>query len=334
MSVNPAQPINIDDIRAAQKTLDAEINGLSALRDSLGADFVQAVTTIQTMKDKGRGRLIVSGIGKSGHVARKITATMASTGTPSYFIHPAEASHGDLGMISEHDVVLLLSNSGENAELTDMIAYTRRFSIPLIALTSNPDGALARHATIPLVMPKMPEACPNGLAPTTSTTMMMAYGDELAVALLSRMNLTPEQFKVFHPGGKLGQKLRKVSEVMVKGTDLPIVTLGTTMDAALITLSEKNMGAVIVVDQNQTLKGIITDGDLKRHMNADLLTKTVETIMTANPRTILPEQLAVEAIDVMVTQPKTPITSLIVCDEAQKVQGLIRMQDLLKLGIV
>lgn len=322
------------DIDVAHNALDLEIKGLQALRDSLGQDFLKAIDIIQNMKDDGRGRLIVSGIGKSGHVARKITATMASTGTPSYFIHPAEASHGDLGMISEHDVVLLLSNSGENAELTDMIAYTRRFSIPLIALTSNPEGALAKHASVALVMPKMAEACPNGLAPTTSTTMMIAYGDALAIALLQRMNLTPDQFRVFHPGGKLGQKLRKVSDVMVKGADVPFVNMGTTMDQALIALSEKNLGSVIIIDEQKNLKGIITDGDLKRHMRPDLLSQKVDDIMSKSPRFIFEDQLAVEAVDIMIKKPTTPITSLVVCDQSQKVVGLLRLQDLLKLGIV
>ena len=323
-----------NDIAVAQNALDLEIKGLNALKESLSHDFLKALDTIQKMKDDGRGRLIISGIGKSGHVARKIAATMASTGTPSYFIHPAEASHGDLGMISEHDVVLLLSNSGENAELTDMIAYTRRFSIPLIALTSNPEGALAKHATVALVMPKMAEACPNGLAPTTSTTMMIAYGDALAVALLQRMNLTPDQFRVFHPGGKLGQKLRLVIDVMVKGNDVPFVKSGATMDQALITLSEKNMGSVIIVDDAHNLKGIITDGDLKRHMRPDLLSQRVDDVMTKSPRFIVQDKLAVEAVDIMIKQPKTPITSLVVCDAAGMVTGLLRIQDLLKLGIV
>jgi arabinose-5-phosphate isomerase len=323
-----------NDIAVAQNALDLEIKGLSALKDSLGHDFLTAIDAIQKMKDDGRGRLIVSGIGKSGHVARKIAATLASTGTPSYYIHPAEASHGDLGMISEHDVVLLLSNSGENAELTDMIAYARRFSIPLIALTSNENGALAKHSNIALVMPKMAEACPNGLAPTTSTTMMMAYGDALAIALLQRMNLTPDQFRVFHPGGKLGQKLRRVIDVMVKGDEVPFVKLGVTMDQALITLSEKNMGSVIIVDDAHHLKGIITDGDLKRHMRPDLLSQKVDDVMTKSPRFIVEDKLAVEAVDIMIKQPKTPITSLVVCNEAGKATGLLRIQDLLKLGIV
>jgi arabinose-5-phosphate isomerase len=335
MSAEAIKPIHKkSDIELARQTLQIEIEGLIALQQWLDETFLLAVDTIQLMKDKNKGRLILSGIGKSGHVARKIAATMASTGTPSYFIHPAEASHGDLGMISEQDVILLFSNSGENAELTDMIMYAKRFSIPLIAITSNPEGALAKHATIALVMPKMPEACPNGLAPTTSTTMMLALGDALSVSLLHRMNLTPEQFKIFHPGGKLGQKLKLVSDVMIKGNDLPIVKLGTMMSEALITLSEKNMGAVIVVNDDLILQGIITDGDLKRHMNPDLLSCTVEAIMTKHPKTITPEKLAIEAVDIMVKQGATPITSLIVADEIGQAVGLLRIQDLLKLGIV
>lgn len=322
------------DLDSARRTLSTEINGLRSLSDSLDDNFVQAINTIQDMKDKGRGRLIVAGIGKSGHVARKISATLASTATPSYYIHPGEASHGDLGMITEDDVVILLSFSGTNAELTDMIAYTRRFHIPLIAMTGNAGSPLAQHADFVLLLPRAPEACPNGLAPTTSTTMMMALGDAIAIALLERMGLTPEQFRVWHPGGKLGQKLKKVSDLMVSGNDLPLVTPQTTMDKALIVLSEKNLGSLIVCDNDKTLLGIITDGDLKRHMAPDLLTRRVHDIMSGNPRTIDANSLAAEALDFMLNAPNGPITSLIVTDNQNHAVGLVRIQELLKAGLV
>lgn len=323
----------IDDLASARRTLSTEIEGLKALSASLNGLFIKTVDIIQTMKDKGRGRLIVAGIGKSGHIARKISATLASTATPSYYIHPGEASHGDLGMITEDDVLIMLSYSGTNAELTDMMLYAKRFHIPLIAITGNPDSPLAQHSDIALILPKIPEACPNGLAPTTSTTMMLGLGDALAIALLERMGLTAEEFRVWHPGGKLGAKLRKVSDLMVKGDDLPLVQPDTTMDRAIITLSEKNLGSVIVVDENRLLLGIVTDGDLKRHMAPDLLSRKVQDIMTSNPRTISPHILAAEALDIMLTSAKSPITSLIIADENKQVVGLIRIQELLKAGI-
>jgi arabinose-5-phosphate isomerase len=277
--------------------------------------------------------LIVAGIGKSGHVARKIAATLASTGTPSYFVHPGEASHGDMGMITGKDVVLMLSKSGENTELSDLIHYTRRFDITLIAMTSAPESTLAKYADLVLLLPNVPEACPNGLAPTTSTTMMLALGDALAVVLLELMGLTSEQFKVFHPGGKLGQRLLKVSDLMVSGENLPIVAQNCKMDQAILTLTEKNLGAVLVFDENKEMLGIITDGDLKRHMASDLLQKSVTEIMTASPKSIAADALAVEALDIMTKQPGSYITSLIVSDEKNRVCGMIRLQDCLQAGI-
>lgn len=323
------------DIEHAVRVLRAEADALNLMADSVGDSFALAVDAIHKMKrtEQGSGRLIVAGIGKSGHVARKIAATLASTGTPSYYVHPGEASHGDMGMITGRDVVLMLSNSGENAELSDLIHYTRRFDITLIALTGNPDSTLAKYADIKLVYPKVPEACPNGLAPTTSTTMMIAMGDALAVALLERMGLTPEQYKVFHPGGKLGQRLMKVSELMVKGADLPLVPQDSLMDAALIALTEKNLGIALVVDKNGALLGIITDGDLKRHMAPDLLSKRVVSIMTSNPKTIRPDALGVEALDIMTKEAGRYITTLVVMDEAGALQGIIRLQDCLKAGL-
>ena len=317
----------------AKQVLQTEIEGLQALQDSIGAAFDEAIDAIHKMKATGRGRLIVAGIGKSGHVCRKMAATMASTGTPAYFVHPGEASHGDMGMITGDDIVLMLSNSGENAELSDLIHYTRRYEIPLIAMTSTPESTLATHADTVLLLPKAPEACPNGLAPTTSTTMMIAYGDAIAVSLLHRMGLTPEEYKVFHPGGKLGQRLMSVAELMVAYDDLPLVNETATMDQAILTLSEKNLGAVIVTDKNGNLSGIITDGDLKRHMSADLLSKAVTNIMSTNPQSITSTSLAVEAVNAMTKQPGKYISSLMVIDDGT-LKGMIRLQDCIQAGLL
>lgn len=322
-----------DDIDVARRTIKTEREGLEALEQSIGEPFARAVALIDTMRKTRGNRLIVAGIGKSGHVAKKIVATLASTGTPSHFVHPGEASHGDLGMVMEGDVVLMLSNSGENPELSDLIHYTRRFDIPLVAMTSNKDSALARHADIVLQLPKMPEACPNGMAPTTSTTMMMALGDALAVALLERIGLTREQFGVFHPGGKLGQKLVTVSEIMHKGDGLPVINDRATMDQAILALSEKNLGCVLVVDPSGNLQGIVTDGDLKRHMAPDLLQKPVTDIMSQSPKTIAENALAVEALNIMTKTPGEYLTSLIAVDDNGKMAGLIRLQDCLQRGI-
>ncbi|MCE7886776.1 MAG: KpsF/GutQ family sugar-phosphate isomerase [Alphaproteobacteria bacterium PRO2] len=325
---------NSPDIAAARRVLETEIDGLQKLAASIDDNFTAAVTAIHAMKDGlHAGRLIVAGIGKSGHVARKIAATLASTGTPAYYIHPGEASHGDLGMITDKDVVLMLSNSGENPELSDLIHYTRRYGLTLIAITSNEASTLAKHSDILLQLPKAPEACPNGLAPTTSTTMMLALGDALAVALLDRMGLTREQYKVFHPGGKLGRKLMKVSELMVKLDDMPLVNETAKMDEAILVLTGKNLGAAVVVDKNKKLKGIITDGDLKRHMSDDLLKKPVTDIMTTSPKSIGPDALAAEALDMMTKEKGRYLTSLLVMDSG-KLVGMIRLQDCLQAGIV
>lgn len=321
------------DIESARRTLQTEADGITALVSSIDENFAAAVEAIDAMKRARTGRFIVAGIGKSGHVCKKLVATLASTGTPSHFVHPNEASHGDLGMVMEGDVVLMLSNSGNNPELNDMIAYTRRFGITLIGMTSNPDSALATRCDIPLVMPKMPEACPNGMAPTTSTTMMMAYGDAIAVALLERMGLTKEQFGVFHPGGKLGKKLLTVAEVMHKRDALPFVNEGTTMDTAILALTETNLGCALILDAGNNLMGIITDGDLKRHMAPDLLQKPVTAIMTKNPKSIQQSALAVEAMKVMTQTPGQYLTSLIVTDDKGTLSGLIRLQDCLQQGI-
>lgn len=324
---------NDKDIKSAVRVLTKEGDALRALAETIDGSFSQSVEAIDAMKscDSKSGRLIVAGIGKSGHVARKIAATMASTGTPSYFVHPGEASHGDMGMITDKDVVLMLSNSGENAELSDLIHYTRRYGITLIAMTSNDKSTLAKHSDFCLLLPAVGEVCPNGLAPTTSTTMMIALGDALAVALLERMGLTPEQYKVFHPGGKLGQRLMSVADIMVSGDDLPVIDIGARMDAALLALSDKNLGCVLVFDGDD-LAGIVTDGDLKRHMSPDLLQKPVAEIMSVEPKSIEKEALAVRAVDVMTKMPGQYLTSLIVFD-GDKACGLIRLQDCLQAGV-
>lgn len=321
------------DIETAKQTLDIEIAGLQALKDIIDTRFISAVDTIQTMKDGQKGRLIITGMGKSGHIGQKMAATFASTGTPSYFVHPAEASHGDLGMVTDQDVVIAISNSGGAPELGDIIAYTRRFSIPLIAITSKADSNLGKYADICLLLPKAAEACPNGLAPTTSTTMTIAMGDCLAMALLARQGLTSNDFKVWHPGGKIGAKLMPVSELMDSLADLPFVTPTDTMDHVIVVLAEKNMGCVIVSTDNQSAMGIITDGDLKRHMGADFLTKQAATIMTDNPKTIAETTLAGEAIDIMLRGYGTPITSLLVTNDNGDISGMLRLQTLLAAGV-
>jgi arabinose-5-phosphate isomerase len=322
------------DLSSAKKTIQAEIDGLQKLVDSIDNNFAKAVETIQSMKDSGKGRLIITGMGKSGHIGMKLAATFASTGTPCSFVHPGEASHGDLGMITNSDVVIAISNSGEAPELSDIIAYTRRFSIPLIAITSNADSSLGKHSDINLLLPKSPEACPNGLAPTTSTTMTLAMGDAVAIALLERMGLTSDQFKIFHPGGKLGKKLLPISELMDKGDDLPFVSPTDTMDNVLITMTETNKGCVIVSADQKTVLGIITDGDLKRHMGPELLTREAQIVMTQNPKTIPDTTLAVEAVDIMLNKYKQPITSLIAVNDAGDMTGMIRLQALLIAGVV
>ena len=322
------------DIQSAKNTIQAEINGLSQLASGIDNNFAKAIETIQTMKDAHNGRLIITGMGKSGHVGMKLAATFASTGTPASFVHPGEASHGDLGMITDNDVVMAISNSGEAPELSDIIAYTRRFSIPLIGITSNAQSTLGKHSDIILLLPKAAEACPNGLAPTTSTTMTMAIGDAVAIALLERMGMTSDDFKIFHPGGKLGKKLLPISDLMDKGDELPFVKPTDTMDSVLITLTETNKGCVIVSNDNHTALGLITDGDLKRHMAADLLTKQAQAVMTDNPKTIADTTLAVEAVEIMLNKYGQPITSLLAVDANGDLTGLIRMQTLLAAGVV
>jgi arabinose-5-phosphate isomerase len=311
--------------------LETEAAGLAALAASLDGAFSAAVERLAAIE----GRVVVSGMGKSGHIARKIAATLASTGTPALFVHPAEASHGDLGMIVAGDAVLLLSNSGETPELADLIAHCRRFALPLIAITAEPASTLAKQADTVLLLPKMQEACPMGLAPTTSTTMQLALGDALAVALLRRRGFTAADFRQFHPGGKLGARLKRVAELMHTGEAVPLVSPETRMDDALLVMTEKRFGCVGVIDGAGRLIGIITDGDLRRAMGADLLTRRAGEIMTAPPRTIAPSALAAEALHQMSGR-APPITTLFVVDPEAgdgRPLGILHIHDLLRAGV-
>lgn len=310
----------------ARRVIRTEADALLLLEAGLTDDFDRAVDLLLA----ATGRVIVSGMGKSGHIARKIAATFASTGTPAHFVHPAEASHGDLGMMAQGDVALVLSNSGETPELADVIAYTRRFGIPMIGVASRPDSTLLRQSDVALVLPQATEACGTGIVPTSSTTMTLALGDALAVALMEHRSFTPEHFRAFHPGGKLGARLSKVRDLMHKGDALPTVTGDTAMSDALIEISQKGFG-VVGVTENGALVGIITDGDLRRHM-AGLLDKTAAQVMTANPTTIAPDALAEAAVAVM-NQRK--ITCLFVAepDGAKQAQGLLHIHDCLRVGL-
>lgn len=315
-------------VASALRTLETEREGLTILMDAigngLGALFTAAVETIAAAK----GRVIVTGMGKSGHIGRKIVATLASTGTPAHYVHPAEASHGDLGMVQPEDVIVALSWSGETAELADIIGYSRRFRVPLIAFTSNAESTLGRAADICLALPKAKEACPNGLAPTTSTTIQLALGDALAIALLEKRGFTAEHFRVFHPGGKLGARLKLVRDIMHKDERLPIVGVDARMDQAIEEIGRKGFGSVIVVNSDGTLAGIVTDGDLRRNLRPDLGTLPVTAIMTKTPRTIAPDALVATALEIEET---ARITALIVIENGRPV-GLVHYLDLLRAG--
>ncbi len=319
-------PTHFSDLEVAKKVLDLEIKGLETLRNLLDDSFAAAIEIIFSLK----GRLIVTGMGKSGHVARKIASTMASTGTPAFFIHPAEASHGDLGMILPGDAVLALSYSGETKELEAIIRYTSRHGVPLIAMTQKKDSALSKDATVTLLLPSVPEACPNGLAPTTSSTMMLALGDALAVTLLTKKGFSKEDFRSFHPGGDLGNRLKRVKEIMHTGNSIPLVDAGTLMSEAMQVMTSKKFGCVGVLNIEGKLIGIITDGDLRRHMEDGFLHKMVTDVMTKSPKTISPDALLEEALYLM----QGAITSLFVADETRVPLGLLHIHDLLRIGLM
>jgi len=316
-------------IASALRTLETEREGVAALAaamsEGLGPRFVTAVDTIRA----ARGRVIVTGMGKSGHVARKIAATLASTGTPAFFVHAADASHGDLGMITSDDVMLVLSWSGETEELKDLINYARRFRIALIAVTVKADSALGESADIVLVLPQAREACPHNLAPTTSSLMQLALGDALAIALLESRGFTAVDFGVFHPGGKLGAALKFVRDVMHPGSAVPLIGRDALMSEAIVEMSAKGFGCVAVTDGDGRLLGVITDGDLRRHMRDDLLRAPVGEVMTASPKTVRPGQLASEALELINS---LKITALIVVESDRPV-GIVHFHDLLRAGV-
>jgi arabinose-5-phosphate isomerase len=317
--------VSARDLAVARRVFATEAKGLEALGQSLDAGFSDAVDLI----DKCKGRVVVSGMGKSGHIAHKIAATLASTGSPAFFVHPAEASHGDLGMVTRADVVVAISNSGETAELADLIAHTKRFRIPLIAITSRSKSSLADNADITLLLPATAEACPVGLAPTTSTTMTMALGDAIAVALMERRGFTADDFQRFHPGGQIGRNLLKVVDIMHRGDQVPLIGLDATMADALIEMTTKHFGCVGVLDDRDRLIGIVTDGDLRRHMSANLPSKIVRDVMTKAPVTIRSKALAAEALGVM---NERAITALFVVDGRETV-GIIHIHDCLRAGV-
>ena len=324
MSVPKSQPAK-DLIESAKRVLRLEVEGLQALSESLDNSFMDALDLLSAMQ----GRCVITGMGKSGHIARKIAATMASTGTPAFFVHPAEASHGDLGMITQDDVVIALSNSGETAELANLVAYTKRFEIPLIGMTGKAPSALASAATVALVLPKINEACPMGLAPTTSTTAMLALGDALAVAMLERKGFSPDDFQVLHPGGKLGNKLLKVSDIMHAGDELPLVPADMAMSEAILVMTAKSFGCLGVVSSEGSLEGIITDGDLRRHMNSQLMMRLTGEVMTSGGSSIRPGALASEALRIMNTK---AITTLFVVEDQYPV-GIVHIHDCLRAGV-
>jgi arabinose-5-phosphate isomerase len=316
------------DLDVARAVLTTEANGLRVLAATLDDSFTHAVDLLAG----ATGRVVVSGMGKSGHVARKIAATMASTGTPALFVHPAEASHGDLGMIIDGDAVLALSNSGETNELGDLVAHSRRFGLPLVAITAKANSALATAADVALLLPAAAEACPMGLAPTTSTTMQMALGDALAVALFTRRGFTAADYRRFHPGGSLGARLRRVRDLMHIGDAVPLAPPDMPMDRALLLMTEKRFGCLGVQDSDGRLIGILTDGDLRRAMGPDLLGRRLGEIMTAAPRTIAADALAAEALHAMNARER-PITTLFVVGAEDRPVGILHIHDLLRAGL-
>jgi arabinose-5-phosphate isomerase len=318
---------SFDAVAVARRVLACEAEALGELARGLGEDFNRAVETLAGAK----GRIVCTGIGKSGHVARKVAATLASTGAPALFVHPAEASHGDLGMVGAEDVVLALSKTGETRELADILAFAKRFAIPLIAMTAVADSALGRAADVVLLLPDAPEATGDLNAPTTSTTLQIALGDALAVALLERRGFTATDFSVLHPGGKLGAMLRTVADLMHGPEELPLVAPDAPMAQAILVMSEKRFGCVGVRAEDGRLIGVITDGDLRRHIEG-LLDHTAEAVMTNTPKTVRPDVLAAEALRQMSAM-APPSTVLFVVDKGQPV-GILHVHDLLRAGIM
>jgi arabinose-5-phosphate isomerase len=328
---NEAQPVSERDqalIACALRTLEAEAGGLTALgtaiADGLGPPLIAAIAMIKA----ARGRVIVSGMGKSGHIGHKIAATLSSTGSPAFFVHPAEASHGDLGMITSDDVIIAMSWSGETAELKNLIDYSRRFRIGLIAITSEAASTLGQAADVALVLPQAREACPHNLAPTTSSLMQLGLGDALAIALLESRGFTAVDFGLLHPGGRLGALLKFTRDVMHEGASVPLARHGTKMSEAVLEMSAKGFGCIGITDEAGNLVGVVTDGDLRRHMRGDLLSANVEEIMTPQPKTIRPDQLVSEALELLNS---TKITALFVLEAGRPV-GIVHIHDLLRIG--
>jgi len=316
-------------IESATRTLQFETEGLSglkaALADGLSESFGKAIAMMRSC----HGRIIVTGMGKSGHVGLKVAATLSSTGTPAFFVHPSEASHGDLGMITKQDMILAFSWSGETVELGNIVSYSRRFAVPLIAVTSNPESTLGTSADLVLALPQAKEACPHGLAPTTSTVMQLALGDCLAIALLESKGFTARDFKALHPGGQLGARLKFVGDLMHKGDRLPLAPFDCVMAEAIVVMTEKALGCLGVLDGDGLLKGIITDGDLRRHMGDGLLARRTGDIMTPGPKTVTPDLLASAALEIINS---SAITTLFVVEEGRPV-GIIHIHDLLRAGV-
>ncbi len=314
------------DIESANRTIDKEIEALNIMRKGLDDGLIKTLDLIQSIK----GRVIVTGMGKSGHIGTKIAATLASTGTPSFFVHPAEASHGDLGMLTENDCVLAISNGGESKELSDIIVYCKRYGIPLIAMTKNPNSSLGKAGDYLLHLPDCGEACPLGLAPTSSTTATAVLGDILAVCLLERKGFSKTDFKQRHPGGKLGSILQKVSDLMHTGSEIPLVSDSADMKAAMLEMTSKMLGCVGIVDKENHLLGIITDGDLRRFMSENILQMKATDVMTRNPKATTPDVLVAEAVNIMNNK---KITQLFVIDKDNHPLGLIHLHDCLRAGV-
>jgi arabinose-5-phosphate isomerase len=320
-------------VQSALRTLEAGGSGISAISAALQGPLGQAFAAAVDLIREAKGRVIVTGLGKSGHVARKIASTLASTGTPAFFVHAAEASHGDLGMITPDDVIIALSWSGEQPEMKNLVNYSKRFAIPMIALTSNAASPLGEAARIVLELPKAREACPHNLAPTTSTLMQAALGDALAIALLEGRGFTALEFANFHPGGKLGAMLKFVRDIMHTGDEIPVKPLGARMSDALVEMSAKGFGCVCIVDKNGEIAGIITDGDLRRHMvRPDLMTALVDEVMTKNPKTIAPGMLATEIMRESVDSSR-PAVSVLIVAEGKKPIGIVHVHDVLRAGV-
>ena len=316
-----------DDLAVANRVLRLEADAIRALAHGLGDSFVRAID----MLGQRTGRIVVTGMGKSGHVGRKIAATLASTGSPALFVHPGEASHGDLGMIAVGDAVLALSNSGGTPELADIIGHTRRFRIPLVAITAGAGSARADAADVVLLLPRADEACPLGLAPTTSTTMTLALGDAIAIALLERQGFSMSDFKTLHPGGQLGRRLLKIADIMHTGDRVPLAHPDSPMSETILLMTQKSFGCIGIVDSRQRLIGIITDGDLRRNMSPDLLKMRAGDIMTARPKTIRPQQLAEEAL-AMMNMTEHPFTALFVVENGRPI-GIVHVHDCLRAGV-